>query len=384
MIKAIYIKNFKSFYNETVLNLECSKNDEFDEINTFTVGNNKLLKNILIYGANASGKSNLIKSMKLITDVLLSSYDSQSELIKKIEPFLLKDNSEYMGTEFGINFILDKIEYEYSFGVNEGKIVSESLYKKVNRKVPLFERSSPSFKDISMSETHFKFTKDVIGNLRQDVLFLTFSAFLNNNTSSSIKCFFENVLFDSNNRQIPFYLMNKKDNTIDEEYLKVIQLADFNIKQLKFDSEEKLIALYDYYSKDNEKQGMVGLPFNSHSSKGTNHFYRILRYMLYVLQNGGVFIIDEIDKHLHPILTRIIIEMFNSIEHNKGNAQLICTVHDVTLLDENIRRDQIYFVNKNEFGESELYSLNDFKGVRKDNNTLKRYLLGQYGAVPKF
>jgi AAA15 family ATPase/GTPase len=97
---------------------------------------------------------------------------------------------------------------------------------------------------------------------------------------------------------------------------------------------------------------------------------------------SATIVIDEMDLHLHPALVRHLISLINSIEHNPNNAQLICTTHDVLLLDEDIRRDQIWFVDKNEHGVSNLYALSDFKDVRKNSDILKRYLLGVYGAIP--
>jgi AAA15 family ATPase/GTPase len=100
------------------------------------------------------------------------------------------------------------------------------------------------------------------------------------------------------------------------------------------------------------------------------------------IKESAVIVIDEIYLHLHPALVRHIVAMINSIEHNPNNAQLICTTHDVMLLDDDIRRDQIWFVDKDEHSVSSLYSLGDFKDVRKNSDILKRYLLGVYGAIP--
>jgi len=110
--------------------------------------------------------------------------------------------------------------------------------------------------------------------------------------------------------------------------------------------------------------------------------FALLGPIFNVLDKGGVLFIDEIDSRLHCAIVRFVLDMFNSIDLNKNNAQLICNTHDVLLLEENIRRDQIWFVDKNNKGISELYSLSDFNGIRKDNNLLKRYLLGVFGAIP--
>lgn len=381
MLKKIIIKNVKSFRNEALLDLTCSKSNEFIEINTFNKGKNNLLKNIIIYGANSSGKSNFLNSLMLFSKILLSSYDAQSELIKDIEPFMFNLETFQGVSEFGANFIINDIEYEYSFGIKSGKVVSEELYRIIKRKVLLFKRTSPYYNDIETSK-EFMVNKELLLNLREDVLFLTFTSFLNNKTSNLIKSFFNNIYFGNDNKSIPLHFIKKGEKFIEDKYLQLIKLADSNIENIMLDSNDedknKLFVVYKI------KNLVVEAPFDKYSSSGTKHFYRILRYMLYILENGGVFIMDEIDKKLHPFLTRKIIEMFNSIEYNKGNAQLICSVHDVTLLEENLRRDQIYFIDRNNVGESELYSLSDFVGIRKNNNKLKKYLQGQFGGIPKF
>ena len=101
------------------------------------------------------------------------------------------------------------------------------------------------------------------------------------------------------------------------------------------------------------------------------------------MNDAAVIIIDEMDLHLHPALVRHVIALINSIEHNPNHAQLICTTHDVLLLDEDIRRDQIWFVDKDKHSVSSLYALSEFKDVRKNSDILKRYLLGVYGAIPE-
>jgi hypothetical protein len=117
-------------------------------------------------------------------------------------------------------------------------------------------------------------------------------------------------------------------------------------------------------------------------SSGTKKIFEISGLIVQALEKGHVVCIDEIDSRLHPLLVRYLAQLFNSIGNNYKNAQLICNTHDVLLLEEDIRRDQIYFTDKNEFGVSRLYSLCEFKGVRKDSKILKMYLLGLFGAIP--
>jgi hypothetical protein len=136
------------------------------------------------------------------------------------------------------------------------------------------------------------------------------------------------------------------------------------------------------YDEDKKIAYDIELSFLKYQSKGTIKFFELLGPILDVLENGKVLVVDEIDSRLHCGIVEYILEMFNSIDKNSKNGQLICNTHNVLLLDEDIRRDQIWFIQKDNYGESELYSLDDFKDVRKDDPKLKKYLLGVYGAIP--
>ena len=135
------------------------------------------------------------------------------------------------------------------------------------------------------------------------------------------------------------------------------------------------------YDKDWDNYTISDFGFELESA-GTKKLFEIAGPIISAINNGSVVLIDEIDARLHPSLVRQLVMMFNSLSQNPNNAQLICNTHDVTLLDEDIRRDQIYFLEKDEYGVSKLYSLCDFKGIRKDSKILKQYLLGVYGALP--
>jgi len=139
---------------------------------------------------------------------------------------------------------------------------------------------------------------------------------------------------------------------------------------------------HNYYNKNWEKVGVITTPVLFESA-GTKKLFEIAGPIIKALEQGNVIFIDEIDSRLHPTLVRFLVMMFNSISKNPKNAQLICNTHDVLLLDEDIRRDQIYFTEKDEYSVSKLYSLTDFIGVRKESKLLKQYLLGMFGATPK-
>ena len=202
------------------------------------------------------------------------------------------------------------------------------------------------------------------------------------------------------------YLEESKDGK--NNVLNLLQKADVNIldfdielseeneqnkfmnKALKKSYAEKMLPArtvslttkHHFYDVKWEKTGVVSTPVLFESA-GTRKLFEIAGPIIKALESGSVVFIDEIDSRLHPMLVRFLVMMFNSISKNPKNAQLICNTHDVLLLDEDIRRDQVYFTEKDEYGVSKLYSLTDFKGVRKESKLLKQYLLGAFGATPK-
>jgi AAA15 family ATPase/GTPase len=214
----------------------------------------------------------------------------------------------------------------------------------------------------------------------------------------SIKCLEEDPKLKS---KILEYLTNADFGIADFNY----EITDIENKELKGDellnsdtsisnlvtenmiigTQKKQMSLstsHNVYDKNKNIITQIELPFMEYQSNGTKKLFAIIGIMLKTLKKGGVIAIDEIDAKLHPLLVRMLIRLFNSIDKNPNNAQLICSSHDVLLLDENIRRDQIWFVDKDEYTTSELYCLSEYTDVRKDSKLLKRYLLGTFNAIP--
>ena len=184
------------------------------------------------------------------------------------------------------------------------------------------------------------------------------------------------VIFNSNTQKAA----NGK-NSVSDFMMNFVQKADGDIIGMKYSSNE-LLSSHQMYNQDWNKTKTVEVPFVDYSSDGTKRMYELSDAFSKAVEGSAVIIIDEMDLHLHPALVRHLISLINSIEHNPNHAQLICATHDVLLLDEDVRRDQIWFVDKDEQSISNLYSLSDFKDVRKNSDILKRYLLGVYGAIP--
>jgi len=421
MLVSFTIGNYRSFLNDAYFSMEKSAISELQGLNTFKVGKWELLKSACIYGKNAGGKSNLFKGIRKMRDIILHSFDDNYQL--DIDKFRFLEEAERQPARFEIEFI--KIynsapyKFRYGFEVNGRKIQKEWLYITLKRETPVFTREGPAKESITINGKYRKnlgkfkeFTKD-------DVLFITVINKLG--TEELVKNIFDYIralnIVDASDmftersaeklkRNEKFYsralkYLKEADQGIEEvsinfeeydnfsEYIKSFNRKDlfapivigknkgkivkFNIKSLH--------KKYDKYKKDYLP---IEVDFKDYESEGTKKFFSILAPIVDALINGKVIFLDEIDSKLHPMLVEMIINKFNSIDENPKNAQLICNTHNPLILDsKKIRRDQFWFVDKNEFGESDLYRLTDFKGIRKDLKLTKAYLLGQFDAIPK-
>ena len=411
MLIGFTFKNFMSFYNENVFTMKSSADTKFRELNTVKTEYGEFLKSAFILGANGSGKSNFIRAIDFMKSIVLAELNSQSRMIVNIDNFLFIEKSNEMPSVFEIEFIADGFVYEYGFELLGGEVSKEYLYKKAKRKTPVFTRTSPDFRDITLSKDMDN-VKELTKNTRRDTLFLYWANGGNNEIAMTIYRWFENIqIFDMEDigRLLSATIEYLEDNTAGKSnVLTLLQKADMNIldfdlelteenehnkfmtKALKKSFAEKvlpvrtvaLITKHYLYSENWEKVGVISTPVIFESA-GTKKLFEIAGPIIKALENGSVVFIDEIDSRLHPMLVRFLVMMFNSISKNPKHAQLICSTHDVLLLDEDIRRDQVYFTEKDEYGVSTLYSLTDFKGVRKESKLLKQYLLGAFGATPK-
>ena len=385
MLIGFTVENFRSFLCETTLSMVATSDKEHRDFNVINIVNHDdLLKNVLIYGANASGKSNLIHALHYMIKMIVSSIDVQTEHIKTCQPFTFRENAAKLPTKFEISFVLDsymdlgiKVVYDYGFEILDGKISREYLYKKAARRTLVFERTAPEFDSISLTKC-MEDVEPLKKNVRDDVLFLSWAAFANNALAINIVNWIAKGL-------IIFGLNGKGEavpKTISDFAQSFVRKADSDILGMDMRPSGNIVSSHKVYSEDWNTNQTVELPFAEYASEGTKRMYNLSDAFSKAVEESAVIIIDEMDLHLHPALVRYLIALINSIEHNPHHAQLICTTHDVLLLDEDIRRDQVWFVDKDERSVSSLYALSDFKDVRKNSDILKRYLLGVYGAIP--
>lgn len=410
-------ENYSSFKNEYTFNMTKDKGNEYEEINTFNTKYGELLKSSIVYGANASGKSNFIRALESMRFMVLYSA-LPINVIESIESFKFVKEYENRPIKFEINIIIEGVEYIYGFEILNKEINKEWLKRRVDKLITLFNRKSS---DCNKTElfSDFSSEKKILGKVNKNTLFIGIATMFNNNIAKKITDWFSNlsIFMNLENSDVHFtieYL--EKNPSIKAILLKYLKAADIDIEDFEFEIKDVVtdveninklkndlfkdnnmkfdimakgrqisgfITKHKLYDKDgNLLNQTIDLPFNKYQSTGTKKFFSILGPIFKTLDCGGILVIDEIDSMLHCAIVRMILRMFNSLDINKKNAQLICTTHDVLLLEEDIRRDQIWFVEKNDLSESELYCLSEFVDIRKNDNLLKKYLLGMFGAIP--
>lgn len=416
MLLEFTIGNFLSFKNKKTLSLEASSIKEHIETNIVQLERIQLLKGAVIYGANASGKSNFIKAMSTMRRLVLQSFDSSSTEELGIKPYLLSTETFDKPSFFEILFLIDNKRYRYGFEVDNLSVQSEWLFEAPKKaEKALFIRQGDGI-DVSSS---FKEAKDLEEKTRDNALFLSVIDQFNGPIAKSIMKWFSNfitvsglsheryknvtfkMLEDEKTKPQLLEFYKKLDLGFDEIDLEKepLDTKDFSkvfnenvIKQFLSDLEGKtkinIKTLHKKFNQENEYVSLEKFDMRSQESSGTNKVFNISGPVFDVLQDGGVLIIDELDASLHPLMTLTITKLFNSVELNKHNAQLIFATHDTNLFEYgHYRRDQIYFVEKDAYGASDLYSLveykeEDGKKVRKDRSFEKDYIQGRYGAIP--
>lgn len=400
MILEFSVKNFLSFKEKVTFSMIANSNKELND-NYVEIGGNKVLKSAAIYGANASGKSNLFKILTLVVLMLRSSNSFDVNAKLPLVPFKFDKDSVNKPSEFEIKFILDETRYVYGFIADKDKIYDEYLYYYPNgRETKIFDRTN--INEYSYTQKDEKILREIEAKNTQNKFFLATATNWNFDKTKAAYDFLTNGIGTCNNLEILKNMAYKMYET-NPDYLKdfaidFLQKADFNIEDYQISQidvpGEFLTAIPEFIAKtlpDKPKAYQVLFKHKNsdnylsidEESLGTQMIFAFIPFLADSLKNKKVLIIDELDKSLHPFLVQYIVEIFNDAEINKNGSQLIFNTHDTNLLDLNIlRRDQIWFTEKNsETGESDLYSLSDFS-VRKQENVEKGYMLGRYGAVP--
>jgi AAA15 family ATPase/GTPase len=391
MIIEFNVENFLSFKDLATFSMGASKSfKEFDDTHTISVDDKlTLLKSAVIYGNNAGGKSNFIESIGFMKSTVLNSFrDALMDNEEKKFPlrkFELNSKSESEPSFFEMLFIHNGKRYRYGFEIDYDKIVSEWLFHTTTKEVPLFKRN---LQKLEINKSSFPEGIGKEDDMKENVLFISYLAMLGKDISTSIVDWFKgiNIISGISDRAYRRYTISKLKT--DKKFLnwvlhfiKYLEIA--NLSTTEEDERDLLVTYHRKYDENNVLIDTIPFNFDKQESEGTKKLLYLLGPWYDSLQNGEILLVDEFDSRLHTHLTLRLIDFFHA--YNKSNAQLICAVHDVSLLNkETFRRDQIWFVEKNQFGASELISLADYKNVRNTAAYDKNYLDGKYGAIPYF
>ena len=421
MLIQFSVRNFRTFKEKATLSLIASNYDkkrEAENIVEDPTFNLRVLKSAVIYGANASGKSKFMEALLFMRSFAIgSSRESQKGDAIKVHPFKLNVESVNEPSEFEVIFTYKNVMYRYGFEADKDKIVSEWFYYKPNTKeVELFFRDNQNF------DVHPRnFTKGAIGvkagMVRDNALLLSLAAQLNDATAIQAIEWFKNLRIISGLQEESYqgYTMSKaKDPLLKTKILKLLKGADLGIQDIKLEmldidslpkdmpkelrdkliKESKddnteifsdIVTTHKQYDSSKRFKEYVDFSMVDDESSGTRKFFALTGPVLDILENGYTLVVDELDSKLHPNLIGKLVSLFNSKELNPNNAQLIFNSHDTNLLSSGLfRRDQIWFIEKDKFGEARLYSLADFKtdAVRKTDPFEENYINGKYGAIP--
>jgi AAA15 family ATPase/GTPase len=415
MIKSISLGNFRSIKDQVTLDLSKSNRKKSDLPHYTSISNTALATTAVIYGANASGKSNILRAFKALEYLVLNSarFDPGDKL-GPFEPFLLTKGFDKQPVRIELDFFIDQTKYIYALALGEETIEQEKLlFFPFAKEAVLFNRTKG--KGIQFGE-YFKGEKKIIEKLTlPNQLFLSKAA--ENNVESIIPVF---QFFRNNIRVYPFLnqynesglerfyakrLADDPDSAFSKRLNALICALDTGItsiraretdwnsvkfpdnmpenlqKKIQEDFKYEIKTIHELFDDHNNSEGLIDFDIEEEST-GTRSFLSVGGIIIDALEKGSVLVIDEFEKNLHPVITSYLIKLFNNKLFNPKNAQLIFATHDVTQLNEELfNRDQIWFTQKNEFGATELIRCSDIKGLRLNAPLDKWYVTGRLGGT---
>lgn len=417
MLIEFRVANFRSYAAEKRFSMVAGSGNELLS-NTIAVkgfDRHALLRSAAVYGANASGKSNLFLAFAFVRDFVRRSSEARQEGDKiPVQPFLLDPNLAKEPSRFEIAFLLEGVRHEYGFVVSQDRVHEEwlTVYPKGKAQEWFHRTLDEAGKPVwSWSRTHFRGDKSQLAErTRHDALFLSVAAQWNHAQLQHVHQWFrDNLKVLGRGTMVMSFTQDRlfKNRPFGDWLNRVLKAADTGIgrvlvreieihkEHLRFPTDmpdEVRRYLGDQLLKDpkvevrtthrspgTEAEIEWGL---EQESDGTRRMLELLGPIHQVLEKGAVLVVDEMDTSLHAFITHELVRLFNNPETNPGNAQLLFTTHDVSLLDPTLfRRDQVWLTEKDSSGATDLYSLADFS-PRKGEALQKGYLAGRYGAVP--
>lgn len=413
MLLEFTVENFRSFRDKTTLNmLASSDNSRLNNLSEIeAIKGKRSLNSTVIYGANASGKSNLIMAMTILRNFVLNSHAHQKGTRLNHQPFAFNKTSMNDPTSFAVVFVHDGIRYNYSMAYDRERIVSEELSYYPHGKISIiFSRKGNEF---TFNIDH-KEQEVISRRTLENALYLSTSVQFNYPKNIPAFNWFNKGLIAIDNTDSPglingaigYMNHNKKAKKL---MVQALQIADLGIsgvegrlkkvpiQKLYGDIPPQVLAVmtmvgnealqtdlrfkHRFFDTDGS-ESEIDLP-HLFESEGTRKLFSIIGPIIEVLQKGGTLVVDELDTKLHHDISTWLVELFHDPDQNRYGAQLIFNSHNQLLLDQSLfRRDQVWFTEKDPgTGASELYSLAEF-GERKDRDIQKAYQLGRYGAIP--
>ena len=397
MLIEFSVGNYRSFKEVVTFSMVAApiavRDSAIDENNLFSATKEiKLLKSAAIYGANASGKSNLVRALSFMKEFTINSVVG-SRITNDIDTDLyrLSIDPELEASYFEVVFVIGTARYRYGFEVDRQSVKSEWLYQTLRTKeAQLFERENSKIKVFS----RFSEGRSLENKTRKNALFLSVAAQFNGDIATGVVDWF-NELNIFNNLDDDDYDNATIDALIEghrtQDLIGLVTSLDLGIKDIQMIktpmpelpgviSYEVKTAHWKYDGENRVDTEYFELDENE--SAGTQKLFNISGLLINILQSGEILIVDELDARLHPLISCAIVKLFNSPITNPRNAQLIFTTHDTNLLSANMfRKDQIWFTEKDRYGATDLYSLVEYE-IPDDAPFEQDYIAGKYGAIP--
>jgi len=398
MLLQFKFKNHKCFYDETILDLTATGEKRHIE-ETFDINGNKILPVIEINGANASGKSSVLEALQFMFETI--KFSNRIDINNNLPyiPFAFSKKARDENSEYEISIVLNDYEYRYGFSLNKDGFDSEWLYRKkfvkdskTTSKV-IFERYKNKV-NFGKSFNNYKKTWNLFGSNRDlnTNKLLILSNIATKEEKGVLRDIYDyinkfNFKIDSIFKTDESIYILTKNNSLYKEFENIINEFDPCLRGIRIDEINNDIGNKTYIIRgvhkdiDNSKNNiLIDL---KDESDGTIKIFNIMPTILMNLEQGGVLCIDELDVKFHPLLFKKIVNMYKDKNINKNKAQLIFTAHSTFLFNsDDMRRDEIYLVSKEYSGKSNLYSLSEFRNLRVDADYEKKYLTGQFGAIP--
>jgi len=403
MILEVRLNNFFSIKEEIVLDLRAanikSKNAKALNANLFKHEKTDVLKTVTLYGANASGKSNIIKAIRFCSRMILNSHNHNENVTFNFKKFKFGNSDKKLSNYF-IRFVDNEIEYEYAFSLMQSSIVTESLYYypkgRITKIFTRDERAGKTKKEKYSFGSVIKRPLDVADNTSNKTLYISRASQMDRDIAKDIFNYF-NKMFILGYLGYNAPHIESLFNTYKQQLLEALRIADSDITDIKIrkikkqgknfnanledltlsveDVIQDTLQIRTYHKIDPS----IGFDLLTEESEGTKKLFVIMLNVLDIIANNRILLIDEIGESLHIDIIEYIFNMFRAGD----KAQLICTTHNTRFLNlTKFRKDQIYFVNKKEDASSDLYSLYDYSDFRDTMDLEKAYLQGRFDAIP--